>query len=112
MTKYKNTKIQYDGHIFDSKKEMIRYCELKLLERAGEIHGLELQKVFVLVPAVKLNGRTKPAVKYLSDFSYVLVKDGQTIVEDVKSAYTANLPVYRLKKHLMMFVHGIEIKEI
>jgi len=112
MTKYKNTKIQYDGHIFDSKKEMIRYCELKLLERAGEINSLELQKPFVLVPAVKLNGRTKSAVKYLSDFSYVQVKDGQTIVEDVKSSYTANLPTYRLKKHLMMHVHGIEITEI
>lgn len=112
MTKYKNTKIQYDGITFDSKKEKDRYIELKLLERAGEIKDLELQKVFVLVPAVKLNGRTKPAVKYLSDFSYVQVKDGQTIVEDVKSPVTRKLAVYRLKIHLLKHVQGIEITEI
>lgn len=112
MRKYKNTKIEHDGHIFDSKKEMNRYCELKLLEHAGEITDLELQKVFVLVPAVKLNGRTKPAVRYLSDFSYVQVKDGSLVVEDVKSPVTRKLAVYRLKIHLLKHVHGIEITEI
>lgn len=112
MTKYENTKVEHDGHIFDSKKEMIRYCELKLLERAGEITDLECQKVFVLVPAVKLLGRTKPAVRYLSDFSYVQVKDGSLVVEDVKSPITRKLAVYRLKIHLLKHVHGIEITEI
>lgn len=44
MAKYKNKKITLDGITFDSRKEANRYRELKLLERAGEIHTLELQK--------------------------------------------------------------------
>ena len=110
--KYKNTKVEYDGRTFDSKKEMYRYHDLKIMERAGEIKDLECQKVYVLIPSVKLSGRNKPPLRYSSDFSYVQTKDGKTIVEDVKGAYTAKLEAYRMRKHLMMFVHGIEITEI
>ena len=42
--KYHNKKVTIDGITFDSKKEARRYQELKLLERAGEIQNLELQK--------------------------------------------------------------------
>lgn len=35
--KYRNNKVEYDGIIFDSKKEAQRYAELKLLERRGEL---------------------------------------------------------------------------
>lgn len=51
MQKYGSKKVTYDGIVFDSKKEMRRYCELKLLERAGKIKDLELQKTFELIPA-------------------------------------------------------------
>ena len=44
--KYGNRKVTIDGITFDSKREMKRYCELKLLEKAGEISGLELQPEF------------------------------------------------------------------
>jgi len=49
-------------------------------------------------------------VKYVADFVYQ--ENGQLVVEDVKSTMTRNLPVYRLKKHLMKSVHGLEIREI
>lgn len=49
--KYGNKKITIDGIEFDSRKEAERYSELKLLERAGEIKDLELQKSFELIPA-------------------------------------------------------------
>ena len=49
--KYGNSKIEYDGHTFDSLREKRRYAELKLLERAGKIKNLELQKKFELIPA-------------------------------------------------------------
>lgn len=42
--KYNNKKVVYDNIKFDSKKEMIRYTELKLLEKAKKIKDLELQK--------------------------------------------------------------------
>ena len=49
-------------------------------------------------------------IKYVADFVYQ--EKGQLVVEDVKSKMTRNLPVYRLKKHLMKSVHGLEIREI
>ena len=51
---------------FDSQKEFRRSCELKLLQRAGEIRDLKRQVDFVLVPEqreppqTQKNGREKP----------------------------------------------------
>lgn len=46
-----NRKVTVDGIEFDSKKEAQRYYELKLLQRAGVISELELQKEYELIPA-------------------------------------------------------------
>ena len=110
--KYRNKKVASGGAIFDSKKESRRYTELQLLERSGAIRELQTQYAFTLAEAVKFSNesRQKPAVKYIADFVYI--KDGQMIVEDVKSEATKKLAVYRLKKHLMMSVHGIEVVEV
>ncbi|WP_139851333.1 DUF1064 domain-containing protein [Acinetobacter pullicarnis] len=110
--KYANKKVVLNGTAFDSKKEARRFGELQILERAGEIKDLQTQYAFVLAESVKFNSepRSKPAVKYLADFVYV--RDGRVVVEDVKSAATKKLAVYRLKKHLMKSVHGIEVVEI
>ena len=104
--------MELDGFTFDSQKEARRYTELKLLVRVGEISELELQKSFVLAESVKFNNepRAKPAIRYVADFAYM--ENGVMIVEDVKSKATKSLPVYRMKKHLMKSVHGIEIQEI
>ena len=51
MSKYHAKKVRYNGIDFDSKKEMQRYAELRLLEKAGKIFDLQLQKTFELVPA-------------------------------------------------------------
>ena len=48
MTKYNNKKVVLNGITFDSQKEARRYRDLSLLERAGEIKSLELQKAFIL----------------------------------------------------------------
>ena len=112
MTKYNNKKVVLNGITFDSQKEARRYRDLSLLERAGEIKSLELQKAFILAESVKFENesRRKSAVKYVADFVYQ--ENGQLVVEDVKSTMTRSLPVYRLKKHLMKSVHGLEIREI
>ena len=112
VTKYRNKKIEIHGIKFDSNKEMYRYLELVQFEKEGKIRGLELQKVFELIPRVKLEGKYKPALRYIADFSYVDAETDEVIVEDVKSAYTAKLPVYRIKKHLLKYLYGIEIREI
>lgn len=109
-SKFKNQKIEIDGFKFDSKKEGKRYQDLKILQRAGQIHDLQMQVVFVLVPAVVLDGRKKPAMRYVADFTYM--QGGLKIVEDVKSCATRRLPAYRQKKHLLKVVHGLDIQEV
>ena len=104
MTKYNNTKIRVDGRLFDSKAEAARWQELSLLERAGEITELERQVEYELIPKQK----GERAVKYIADFRYV-DHDGKTVVEDTKGVRT---PVYILKRKLLLWVHGIRIREV
>jgi len=109
-TKYGNRKTVIDGITFDSVKEASRYVELKLLQRAGEISDLELQSPFVLQPGFVHEGKKIQPIKYIADFTYLC--DGKPVVEDVKSPATRKDKVYQLKKKMMLYVHGIEIKEI
>jgi len=102
--KFNAKKTVIDGIKFDSKKEAARYSELKLMESGGLISDLELQTRFDIV----INGIK--VCYYRADFSYM--QSGEFVVEDVKSPYTAKLPVYRLKNKLMKAVHNITIKEI
>lgn len=108
MAKYHNRKSMVDGIEFDSVKESKRYAELRLLERAGEIESLELQKEFILIPAQKIDGKlVERAVKYRADFSYK--ENGQEVVEDTKGVRTRD---YIIKRKLMLYVHGIRIREV
>lgn len=110
--KYNNIKTEKDGLKFDSKKEERRYTTLKAMERNGIIQDLKLQQAFVLAPMVKFSSesRAKPELRYVADFVYMC--NGQQIVEDVKSEVTRKKDTYRIKRHLMMSVHGIEIIEV
>lgn len=108
--KYNNKKISIDGRVFDSKKEAGRYSELKLLEKAGEISGLECQKKFVLIPAQRDPDTGKVIERecaYIADFVYL--RDGEQIVEDTKGFRTKE---YIIKRKLMLRVHGIRVKEV
>ncbi len=110
--KYRNQPTIVEGHRFDSKKEARRYQELRYLEQKGVIENLSLQVAFVLAPSVRFDDepRAKPALKYVADFVYS--EGGRRIVEDVKSGATAKAAAYRIKRHLMKAVHGIEVKEV
>lgn len=108
--KYGNQKVEVNGVKYDSKKEARRAEVLECFENVGEISNLERQKKFVLQPSFKFNGHTIREIAYVADFVYE--KDGKQIVEDVKSPITRNNPVYKLKKKMMLYVHGIEIKEV
>lgn len=111
-SKYMNNKVEYDGHVFDSLKERNRYIALCLMQRAKLISNLQLQVPFELEPAVILKGRRKPAIRYFADFTYIVVKTGELVVEDVKSEKTKTLPEYRTKMHLLKSRYNIEIVEI
>ena len=103
--KYHAVKATYDGLVFDSKLELNRYMELKLLERAGKITGLQRQIKYVLIDKSKY-GRE---ISYIADFQYV--ESGKLIIEDTKSIATKTR-VYLLKKRLMAEKYGIIISEI
>lgn len=104
VPKYGNRKTVVDGVTFDSAKEARRYGELKLLERAGQIRNLEVQPRFPLA----VNGVT--VAHYVGDFSYVEAK--AQVIEDVKSAITRKLPVYRLKAKMFAAQYGFQIREV
>ena len=91
-----------DGQVFDSVKEFHRWGCLRVLERAGEITDLKRQVKFELIP--KQNGER--SCSYIADFTYYM--DGKLVVEDCKGFKT---DVYKLKKKLMLWVHGIRIQE-
>jgi hypothetical protein len=103
VTKYRAKPTTIDGIRFASKAEARRYQELKLLERAGEIHNLETH------PKYTLSVNNQVICTYTADFRYE--ESGEVIVEDVKSRPTMT-PVYRLKKKLMKAIYDIDIKEV
>lgn len=139
--KYGNKKVVIDGIEFDSRKEARRYSELKLLEKAGEIRDLQMQVKYVLIPAqreadtvgvrggIKKGKLIEKECSYIADFvyqektecitEYIDVHDTvvhtersgkwQTVVEDTKGFRTKD---YIIKRKLMLYIHGIRVKEI
>lgn len=100
VNKYRNKKVEYDGHKFDSKKEMLHYAALKELEKHGYITDLQLQVKFELQPSFKYDGKTIRAITYIADFVYFNIQENKIIVVDVKGFKTKE---YMLKKKMFMF---------
>jgi hypothetical protein len=104
--KYGNQKTVVDGITFDSRKEASRWQELRLLEKAGEITGLVRQQKIELIPKTKLYR----ACYYVCDFIYFDKRENKTIYEDVKGG-SFRTKEYLMKRKLLYWRHGIEIKE-
>lgn len=105
--KYANRRVEIDGQTFDSKAEARYWGHLQLRLKAGEISDLRRQVAYELAPAVVIGGRKRPPLRYIADF--VWEEGGKTVVADVKGAVPA---AYRIKRHLMKAVHGVDILEI
>ena len=123
--KYNNKKVEIDGIVFDSKKEAKRYQELLLLEKAGAIQNLQMQVKYVLIPTQRepdtvgaRGGIRKGKVieqecAYIADFVYQ--ENGKTVVEDIKgyrSPSSAGYAKFVIKRKLMLYIHGIRIREV
>ena len=122
-TKYGSKKITVDGETFDAKKELRRWQTLRIMEDVGMITDLRRQVKYILIPAQrepdhmdysksargrKVKGKLlEHEVAYYADFVYQ--QNGETIVEDAKGVRTE---VFKLKKKLMLWVHGIRIREV
>ena len=94
-------------------KERKRGAELELLQLEGIISDLQKQVTYELIPAhyEVVNGKWKcieRACTYRADFVYYDVENKQLVVEDSKGFRTKE---YIIKRKLMLFVHGIKIKE-
>lgn len=102
--KYNAKKTEVDGIMFDSQKEARRYCDLKLLERAGQIKGLNCQPVLpVIINDIRV-------FKYKADFEYW--ENGERVIEDVKSEATRKNATYRVKKKTVEALYKIQIREV
>ena len=111
------------GYVFDSKSEYRRWQELRFMEKAGQITGLDRQVKYVLIPAQyeryeRYSDKTgkrlqdgmrclEKEVSYIADFVYE--RAGKTVVEDTKGFRTAD---YVIKRKLMLHVYGIKIQEV
>ena len=104
QNKYGAKKTQFMGYTFDSRWEAERWGQLTAMERAGAIRDLERQIKYDIIV------NDQKSCRYIADFRYTQVEeDGSEtkIVEDAKGVETAD---FKLKKKLMLAVHGIDIK--
>lgn len=96
---------------FDSLAEKDRYLELLVMQKAGVISDLECHPQWVLIPSQKVPGhQTFRPHRYTADFKYV--RDGKTIVEDVKSERTREERDYIINRKLMWMLLGIYVEEV
>lgn len=115
MNKYGARKTTVFGQTFDSKHEAERYLELRAMEREGKIRHLSTQVPFELIPD-QLDGEGKLLERsaiYIADFTYWEQHENgfRYVVEDAKSPATRT-DVYRLKRKLMLSIHGLRIREV
>lgn len=117
--KYGNKKTTVDGITFDSIKEAKRFKELSLMQHSGMIQDLQRQVKFVLIPAqrepdkvgarggIRKGKLIERECSYIADFVYQ--ENGKTVVEDTKGVKTKD---YIIKRKLLLWVHGLKIREI
>lgn len=121
--KYNNKKVEYNGILFDSKKEKDRFVFLKEAEEQGLISNLQRQVKFELIPAIKekyikhLKTKEKEcertvqlAISYTCDFQYE--KDGVMVVEDIKPSPALIPKEFVLKEKLFRYKYGFSIKRV
>ena len=105
--KFNAKKTVVEGITFHSRKESLRYSQLKLYEQGGLITDLCLQVSYELIPKLVINGKTERAIKYIADFVYYDTVHKCEIVEDVKGMIT---DIFKIKYRLMKQIYGIDIK--
>ena len=102
-------------------KEYWRYLELKHYESDGKITDLQRQVKYILIPAqrepdtvgkrggIKKGKLLEREIAYYADFVYKLADSGTLVVEDTKGVRTTE---YIIKRKLLLYMHGIRIKEL
>ncbi len=86
QSKYNNRKVRCWGETFDSMLECERYKYLKALEQQKVISNLQRQVKYVLLPSQK-DSKTRKTIE--REITYL-----------------------KIKRKLMLYFHGIQIKEV
>ena len=120
--RFKPKKVENEYGVFDSKSEYERYLLLLDMERNGLITDLKRQVTYELLPKQtkivrkELKTKVKEVVKvverpmqYTCDFTYY-DKDGEFIAEEHKGSKWNVDEAVRIKKKLLYYFHGIELK--
>jgi hypothetical protein len=129
-SKIGNKQVVTPDGTFASKREYERFCELLLLLRCGKIQDLRTQVEFPLIPTIrevvgtytkgdkaglpKYGKVIERGVSYVADFVYV-DEHGERIVEDAKGfrdTSSATYKIFVMKRKLMLWIHGIKVKEV
>ena len=93
---------------FDSRREAVRWTELRLQERDGRISNLVRQRAFPLMVKRASDGIEEVVTRYVADFVYS-DRDGRIVVEDAKGVRTE---AYRLKRKHFEAQYGLTITEV
>ena len=108
----------FDGHRFDSNRELERYVELKLIQQAGAIEDLKVHPRYpITIAGVEIRifskkyWKTGRHLTYEADFSYWDCERKCRVIEDVKMQSGHRDRVYIIKKALMLAM-GYTITEV
>ena len=110
--RYANVKkhVHPDGTKLDSGRELKRYCDLLLLQKAGEICGLKVHPRYPItiggVPILLMSSRYPKGrhLTYVADFEYfpgIPEEFFKQVIEDVKMQSGHRTEVYKIKRALM-----------
>src|SRR5262245_32225370 len=101
-----------NGRWFASKKEGLRYIQLRTFERAGLITNLECQVEYTLTVVSLVDGTVHKVGKFTLDFVYH--RDGTLVHEDTKGGDRRKGPrteAYQLRKRIFEAQYGWRVLE-
>lgn len=124
-SKYNNRKVEYDGMVFDSKKEAQRWRYLEEMQNEGKIKNLQRQVKFLLIKTqrepdtigprggIKKGKVIERECDFIADFVYMDANTNEMIVEDIKGyKQEGAYKVFTIKRKLMLERYGIRVKEL
>ena len=111
LSKYRNTKVEYDGKTFDSKKECEVYKELLLRIKAGELVKVECQYpmyYWVTFTNPENDASFEKRYSYVADFK-VVYPNGTFEILDVKGGKFLTRE-FKHKRMIIKRIYGVDIK--
>ncbi len=101
-----------DGTKHASKKQALRYRDLGLLMKSGEIMMLAREVRFRLPGGIEYRADHLTANQRAIEVMSALVESGDLVIEDVKSEATRNDKVFKIKSKQMRECLGLRVKEV